>query len=106
MQGSEISVPNWQVFERMGFLFKDHTVGWAVHRFQAELITLRIMARPQHKHVVFVVGVVARALPQIKVVQVRCDYFLVPSFDVFISEHLLKFGIDLGTCWLEEHAAR
>lgn len=73
----------------------------AVHGLQSPLLLLNI----QHEHIILVVLPVSGSLPELAVIHVGRNNFLVSTLEVLFAHELDKGVIDASTVWQEEAAS-
>ena len=93
----------------MRVMLEYQTMPRAVHGLQSESFTalhpMAMLMRLQQEHVFLVVAIVAASLPQIRVEQVRCYDFLVPSPYVLMAHQFNQTIVDLSPMTQEERTA-
>jgi hypothetical protein len=77
MDDTELGHPNGKLLVASVSRVEDQTVSWAVHRFEGPFLFLDV----EQEHVIFVVLPMARCLPELGVIHVRRDDWVVLSAD-------------------------
>lgn len=101
VEDTEVGIPEGKVTVTVDTVLEHDAVSGAVHRLE----TLTRLVRLEDEHVLLVVLVVTRGLPQFEVVDVRGDDFLVATHAVLLSDHFDQFVVDEGALREEESAA-
>lgn len=102
MNNTKIGNAPWQLPVTSLSVSKHQTVPRAVHRLESKCVFLNI----ESKHVVLVVLPVAGGFPELGVVHIWCNNFLVVTSPILLSEELKKGVVDASTVGQKETAPR
>lgn len=101
MKHTKICVPEWQVTITVNTVLEQNTVGRTIHRFQAKTSTFRL----KKEHILFVLLVMARLLPEVQIEDVWRDDLLIATSSVLFSAQGNQLVINMCTSRVPESTA-
>jgi len=101
VKNTKISNSPWQVSVGAIPVTEHETVARAVHWLESKLLLLNL----EFEHVLSIVLIVTRGLPQLDVVHVWRLNLIISSGPVFLPHELEKIVQDLGTIWQDERGS-
>ena len=106
MEATEVGDPQRQLAVRVGPATVQQAVRRTVHRFDARGTLLDLVECIGEEHVVAVVVVVPRTLPQLDIEDLRGDDLVVAVSTVLLTHELDEGVVNDRPPWVEERARR
>lgn len=98
MEDTKVSKSDWQLLIGVGCISEHQAMARAIHWFQTEsrCCVFRMVMVLYYEKVLLVVFVMTRYLPEIQMVHVGSDHFLVAPLVVLTSHQINELVIDLS----------